>query len=278
MLRLGFTESALLFFYYLNKNHNIKFIHQRFINWLYSTSGFYDKKIKGDYFNFDENECAESDCYNTYMDLILSKMKNYSGKKIICFSEGSNDIPEELQIYKKEFLEYINYEEIPSFCNPEVIFEFIKSKNLLIINNLGELYKQQYQSGNLHIIFGPDYPLIKEIYTYSPGYTFCNNGPDESILESAKRHNIEISKILENNEIDGVVISSGAYSVLLASHIKEKYNKEVFIVGGELSYYFGVITKRMSPGPNDANRNLWATVPENMKPTGYEKIEGGCYW
>ena len=34
----------------------------------------------------------------------------------------------------------------------------------------------------------------------------------------------------------------------------------------------------MSPGPNDANRNLWATVPENMKPTGYEKIEGGCYW
>ena len=220
MLRLGFTESALLFIYYLNKIHNIKIINKRFINWLYSTSGFYDIKIKGDYFNFDENECAESECYNTYMDSVLSKMKNYSGKKIICWSINSGDIPEEFLIYKKQFLDYINYEEISSFCDPEVIFEFMKCKNLLIINNLGELYKQQYKSGNLHIIYGPDYPVVKEIYTYSPGYTFCNNGPDESILESAKRHNIEISKILENNEIDSVIISSGAYSVLLASHIK----------------------------------------------------------
>ena len=131
MLRLGFTESALLFIYYLNKIHNIKIINKRFINWLYSTSGFYDKKIKGDYFNFDENECAESECYNTYMDSVLSKMKNYSGKKIICWSINSGDIPEEFLIYKKQFLDYINYEEISSFCVPEVIFEFMKCKNFI---------------------------------------------------------------------------------------------------------------------------------------------------
>ena len=57
MYRLGYTESTLLFVYYLNTIHNIDYIDKNLVNWLYSTSGFYDKKIKGDYFNFDVKAC-----------------------------------------------------------------------------------------------------------------------------------------------------------------------------------------------------------------------------
>jgi hypothetical protein len=54
-LRLGYTETTLLFYYYLNKNNISNEIilnsQQNFINWLLTTSGFYDKKIKGSNFN-----------------------------------------------------------------------------------------------------------------------------------------------------------------------------------------------------------------------------------
>ena len=46
MYRLGYTESTLLFIYYWNTIHNIDYIDKRLVNWLYSTSGFYDKKIE----------------------------------------------------------------------------------------------------------------------------------------------------------------------------------------------------------------------------------------
>ena len=63
IVRLGMTETELLFLTYViryhsaNLNPDIKKIISKFIlnmvNWLYSTSGYYDKSVKGSYFNFD---------------------------------------------------------------------------------------------------------------------------------------------------------------------------------------------------------------------------------
>ena len=156
------------------------------------------------------------------------------------------------------------------------MFDFINSKNVLIVHNLSELFKNQYESGNLKLIY-PDLPDIKKISTYLPGYTFCNNGPDNSILDTATNHCIKIGEIIDNNEIDCVIISCGAYSVLLADYVHFKKGKEVIVSGGELPNYFGVITKR-SPAPSNETKHLWIHVPKNLRPPNYEKIENGTYW
>ena len=277
MYRLGFTESTLLFIYYLKTIHNIDDIKvggvAGFINWLYSTSGFYDKKIKGDYFNFDAMACKESKVYNTYMKTILEKIKIYDKEKILCIHR----LPEELNIHKNKFLEYINYGK-GGYCHKNVIFDAIKLKNVLIIHNLGQLFKKQYESNKLKMIY-PDFHDIKGMYIYEPGYTFCNTGPDESILDTANKHCINISEIIKKNNIDSVIISCGAYSVLLASYIVENHNIPVVCSGGELPCYFGVITKRSGNAfMTENNKEFWIPVPENMRPVNYNKIESGCYW
>ena len=51
MYRLGFTESTLLYFYYLDNiiEFPYKYLYRQnqyeLCKWLYKTSGFYDKKI-----------------------------------------------------------------------------------------------------------------------------------------------------------------------------------------------------------------------------------------
>ena len=61
IVRLGMTESGLLFLTYLSKNFDltpeVKAAVSRNImnltNWLYTTSGYYDKSVNGNRFNFD---------------------------------------------------------------------------------------------------------------------------------------------------------------------------------------------------------------------------------
>ena len=67
MLRVGFTETTLLFYYYLENILNIditilKLIDSQnnLINWLYSTSGFYDKTLNGPSFDMDVKKAKKS--------------------------------------------------------------------------------------------------------------------------------------------------------------------------------------------------------------------------
>lgn len=56
ILRLGYTETTLLFIYWMNhtKNVNNKDLitaKEKYIKWLYSTSGYYDKLIDSNFMN-----------------------------------------------------------------------------------------------------------------------------------------------------------------------------------------------------------------------------------
>jgi hypothetical protein len=271
-LRLGFTESTLLFYYYLNKNNisnNIIVNSQKnLINWLFTTSGFYDKKINGEnYGDFESfNVKEKSLVYHEYFDklLILFKKNNFHLEP--CF----HNIDSSLKVYKEEFLNFINF----SFKQPKIdIFTFMQNKHILVINNLGSLMKQQFENGNLKKIH-PNFPdNIKSINYFENGYTFFNNGPHNNILETANY----ICEQIKDLSFDGAIISAGAYSCLIADFIINNLNKEAFVIGGELNFYFGIKSKR-NPFTNFIHQEYLIDVPEEMKPKGYEKIEGGCYW
>jgi hypothetical protein len=150
----------------------------------------------------------------------------------------------------------------------------INNNNILIINNLGSLMKKQFDSGNLEKIH-PDFPKnIKTIQYFENGYSFLNNGPDNSILETVEK----ISNKIMNFEFDGAIISAGAYSCLIANYILNHLKKEVFVIGGDLPFYFGIITNRKKYKFNKNVENYLINVPQEMKPLNHEKIENSCYW
>tara|TARA_B110000971_G_C19987644_1_gene490379 strand:- start:5 stop:826 length:822 start_codon:yes stop_codon:yes gene_type:complete len=273
MLRLGFTESALLFFFYLDNildfsNKDIYRNHQeKYINWLYSTSGFYDREINGDYFNFDPIIIKKSPTYNAYFFKLLEVLKNYKYNVVLCLIKF-----EFLEIELESFFKYINYHE--KINKYTTVLNCLDNKKVLIINNLGSLMKKQFESGNINLIC-PEFPKnVRSIDFYENGYSFLNNGNDDNILDTCKK----ICTILKSFEFDVAVISCGAYSCLFADYISEELKKEIYVVDGMLPEYFGIITNRCLKLNNNVINEYFINVPDEMKPPNYLKIEDGCYW
>jgi len=262
MIRLGMSESTLLFFYYLDNckiNNNLyKNDQHQLINWLYTTSGFYDKNVNGQYFNFDSNHIKSTLVYNTYFSNLMNIVKNTNYELSINFH---NIIPELLD-YKVQFLKYINYYNKTIHYD---LLSFVKNQNVLIINPLGKLYKQQYDNG---ITLG-----MNSLKYINNGYSFFNNGIHNNILETLESIYIQIN----NTEFDRAIISAGAYSSFMANHIIN-LKKEVYIIGGNLPFYFNIKTKRViDKFPGQINETF-IIVPEDMKPHNFKLIEDGCYW
>ena len=274
-LRLGMTETTLLFYYWLqNVRHvsnqifnNVKDSQYTLSNWLYTTSGFYDKTIRGTYFNFDGGKCVAAARYNTYMSGLLTMMKNIH--VILCWHK----LPESMQSYKKEFEDYIRtVSKSYSIYNMPIqqIFATIANKRILIINPMSSLMKQQYDSGNVRHIYAT-FPALIDIQIYENSYTFFNNGPDGSILETADKICAEVS----HRQFDVAIVSCGAYSSLIGNYIRRKMEKDVIVVGGDLLSIFGIKAGR---NKNSTFNEYWVSVPDHLKPRDYMKIENGCYW
>jgi hypothetical protein len=275
ILRLGYTETTLFFYYWLDKVKHVNAYdftrldirRDNLINWLYSTSGFYDKSIQGTYFNFNENSCLLSDVYNQYMVGMIDRIKNTD--LILSFHR----IPEYFLEYKKNFLIYI--ETITksvsfNYTPTSTLYENINNKKVLIVNPMASLMKEQYDSERLSKIRS-DFPKLADISYIENPYTFLNNGPDENILKTASK----LCKEISTKEFDVAIISCGAYSSILTHHIIHIMGKDAVAMGGELLTLFGI---KIGRDKTSSFNEYWISVPDHLKPNDYMKIENGCYW
>lgn len=293
ILRLGMTECTLLCIYWINVYLKKKDIYLdknkcNLVKWLYTTSGFYDKKMKGTYFNqllSDANSCV----YNEYMHKLLDIIKNCD-KFDFCIHniKCSN--------YVEQFKNWINSKERISI-DSNVIFNFIRDKRVLFITPFAPLYKNQIDSGNCAKIHN-NFPNVKNIIAYKNPYTFFNSGPHNNIFETVLHIKNEI--VVFKDDFDCAIISCGAYSCLIADELI-KWNKDVCTLGflnpmrnpsfswyctagGSLQAIFGIFNARMKQhNPNIlnelVNKEYWImNIPDEYKPVNYMKIEGGCYW
>jgi hypothetical protein len=250
------------------------------INWLYSTSGFYDISINGSYFDFDADKCSSSVVYNTYMSKLLNKVKKYDKG---CQLNLHVIEAEVLDKYYQSFIDYINKRSsYNAVIDKKMIFYFMRNKKrILVVNDIGSLFVQQWENGNLKKIF-PSFPDLEIFKSYNPGTTFFNRGPHGSILQSIRQHCEKIAVIIDQHDIKGVVISCGAYSAFLADFIYHTKKVHVLCVSGNIAENFGVMNKRVekySVYHKKKSPELWITVPDEMKPKDCDKIEkGGEYW
>ena len=263
-LRLGYTESTLLLCYFLdyhceNETGCLKSQKSLIVNWLCRTSGYYDMNSKPE-------EILSSSTLNEYLSELLRIVKaseyrvNFHFHNLPMFQERS-----------KKFYDFIEHSSKQS---PISFYNFVHNKHILIVNNLGCLMKQQYESGNLQKANEAFPTTVKSIQYFENGYTFFNKGPHNNILETAEY----ICNKIKDFSFDGAVISAGAYSCLIADFIQNKMEKEVFVEGGNLGTWFGIKTRRaFAFNPNLINK-YFIEVPDHLKPEGYKRVENGAYW
>jgi hypothetical protein len=268
ILRLGFTESTLLFIYWLKyhkniTNTNLSNMNKEFIKWLYTTSGYYDKTQIGTYFNVRHTEIPV--IYKQYMECLLNFIKNAD-----IFMQSPHNID---LTHFNEYKKQINAKH-ESFISKEIVFDFIKNKKILILSPFSKLITSQINCENCKHIY-TDFPNVESCLDYTFPYTFFNNGPHNNILETVEHIFNDINKTIKNN-YDSVLISCGAYSCLMAKKFYDM-NKNVCVVGGDITTYFGIISKRIE-NHNFENKKYWINIPNEYKPKDYMKIENGCYW
>ena len=289
ILRLGYTESDLLFTYFVVNiaREKIDIMYDDFLRvntenmlkWFYSTSGFYDKSMTqiNIYCFFSEN-------FNNYMKKLINIIKN-STKCILYFHDYIKEyyryFGELVEFFQDKVFSYAWYDDVLKFKIEYDKYynldEFMQNRKILIVNPLSELMKEQFNNGNVYNANNEIFPPVQKIVSYKNKYTFFNNGPNNNIAETYYQCCKEISNI--NEEYDCAVISCGAYSCLIASYISNKLNKDVFVIGGLLNNKFALKTERLHEHqPGFICNSHWIDIPDYLKPDGYKNIENGCYW
>jgi len=284
ILRIGMTESTLLFIYWCEKDKKMNFREMKeemkdaMIRWFYTTSGYYDKSIKGNYFNAEHGN-SDPEIYIKYFDKLLEFFINadYLCLLFHIFNNEEKIIHENKNIIqlKEEFKKYINNNILKSIP-AEIIYDFIKEKNILIISPFSPLVKQQIDTGNCKKIYN-NFPNIKNVFVYRHMYTFFNDGPNQNIFQTCDKIFNDIIQLINTDLYDSVIISCGAYSNLYADKFFN-LKKNVCTIGGELHDYFGIMNNR-NRNSITTNQEYWINyIPDEYKPEGYMKIEDGCYW
>jgi hypothetical protein len=283
------------------EDDSIKCLHW-LIPHLYYSSGFYDKNLDSvaSYSNGDVNiliSCNEwsiknnpikmfnSSCMQLYLQKLIAILHNCEALELNLF-----DFKNTVDDYLENFIKFFNSNITLGFCLKklpnnllmdngyyvikDMLYSFIQNKNVLIVNAMSQLMKNQYDSGNLHKI-SCDFPIVNNIVAYKMPYTFFNDGPDNSIHETVENINKDINDL----DFDCAIVSAGAYSCLISNYIHNTMNKKIMIIGGNLLHLFGIITCRSKEqGLEFNNIEYWLSIPEDCKPIGYKNIERGCYW
>ena len=285
IVRLGMTETELLFLTYLIRhqsasiNPDIKKQISKFImsmvNWLYTTSGYYDKSVKGSYFNFDVT--ALNPNYVKYLEHLAvsvvgceeTQIYVHDGLPMSLFNHFKDDFVKHFGITNLVLMNGTKfYDRIDS------IFDKMNSKKVLAISSFDGLIKTQYTSGNVYKIY-EKFPPLAGLSTVKFPYCFLNNGPHENYFETLDILFEEIKKV----DFDIALLGCGAYGHMLCHRIHSELGKDAIYIGGSIQTIFGILSKRERESSNLPVNKYWITdIPEEYRPPNYKQIENGCYW
>lgn len=282
LLRLGFTESTLFLLHYyrtsnveLSNNQSMKNMEKTLLNWLYTTSGFYDKQLTCKYMKAPA-EAIYTPTYNAFMQQLYEMIQTATHLQM-CF-HNQFDNAEQLT---SEFVKHCQHFNSPTFgyIFSNQVYEIMKHRRVLFISPFASLMKQQIDNGNCKKIYNNSFPEIISVEAFDYIYTYLNYGPDDNILDTCDKQFQKITSELGTN-YDVVIISCGAHSCILANKFFSLLQKHVCTLGGEMQGYFGVLNKRHKSQLNSTtNLEHWITeIPASYRPSCYLQIEGGCYW
>jgi hypothetical protein len=283
IVRLGSTETSLLFLTFLSKNfdlekdlkkHVSKYI-MNCVNWLYSTSGYYDKSVKGEHFNFDATALTKN-----YFSFIKHLELAVEDCEITQFFVHEGLVMSLLNLHKNDFIKKYNIKNFSILNGTEFqdriddIFKMMDNKKVLAISSFDGLIKKQFESGNLKKIY-KNYPNIITLEAIKFPYCFHNNGPHENYFETLEY----VFDQIKNIDFDIAILGCGAYGHMLCHKIHTELKKDAIYVGGSIQTLFGIISSREKEhGKIKYDENWISEIPDEYRPEKYKLIENGCYW
>lgn len=247
--RTGLTEGTLIYNEWLKtKNLYRKDTEDEFINWLYSTSGWFDKDIKGTHFDFDAEKVRQSANYQRFLHDYDHSLLNSDMIHVMLHSDYHLNGLEHQDEFATRFVEkptdnYCYWKDVP------LLKKLIKQSNLIIVNNLASLIAEKY----------PVIP-IDTPQTQLNGTAMPNDYKNSfEVLDEIFNKCVSITP----HEIGVFLIAFGAYSCLLADKLnKQGYN--TIVLGSGIQKLFPI------------------TIPKDKlhlyRPAEYAKIEDGKYW
>lgn len=283
IVRLGSTETSLLFLTFVLKNYKLENHIQEYVirtimscvNWLYSTSGYYDKSVKGEHFNFDNTALTPN--YYAFINHLEQSIGNC---EITQFFVHEGLVMQLLNNFKEDFIKKYSIKNFTILNGTEFqdridnIFSKMNNKKVLVISSFDGLIKKQYESGNLNKIYA-NYPNIIKLETIKFPYCFHNNGPHNNYFDTLRIVFKQIKKI----DFDIAILGCGAYGHMLCHKIDTELKKDAIYVGGSIQTLFGIISSREKEhGKIKYDENWISEIPDDYRPTNYKLIENGCYW
>ena len=283
IVRLGMTETSLLFLTFVSRNYELqpdikKRISQiiiSMVNWLYSTSGYYDKSVKGNNFNFDIRALNKN-----YFKFINHLEESVGNCEITQLFVHEGLVMGLLNTFKDDFIKKYNISNLKILNGTEFqdrindIFAMMNNKKVLVISSFDGLIKSQVESGNLKKIY-ENFPNIIRLETIQFPYCFHNNGPHENYFETLDAVFEQIKQI----DFDIAILGCGAYGHMLCHKIDTELKKDAIYVGGSIQTLFGIISSREKEHGKIKYNDYWITeIPVEYRPKNYKLIENGCYW
>jgi hypothetical protein len=282
--RLGMTESGLVFCLFLLKHYSNQMDENtktqisnqimNMVNWLYTTSGYYDKSVKGKHFNFDSS-AMNANFYEFIKDLETA----LGGCEETHFF-FHNHILQRFPQFKDSFIREYNIREF-TLLNDTIfsdrmfeVFAYMKNRKVLVISSFDGLIQSQYESGNIFKVY-EGFPKLESLQTVKSPYCFENNGPHENYRETLNDMFEKIKKL----DFDIAVLGCGCYGHMLTHKIHAELDKDAIYLGGSITNLFGILTTREKNANRVKPNEFWITnIPEEYRPENYKNIENGCYW
>ena len=283
IVRLGMTESGLLFLTYLSKNFDltpeVKAAVSRNImnltNWLYTTSGYYDKSVNGNRFNFDATALNKN--FFNYIEHLKIAVKDCEQTQFY-FHDGF--IRNTYEQIKDKFISdlciknFVLLNDTKFSSRIDNIYSHMKNKRVLVISCFDGIIKQQYDTGNIYKL-GLNFPQITGLTTVKFPYCFLNNGEHENYFETLE----VVFNEIKMQEFDIALLGCGAYGHMLTHRIHDELNKDAIYIGGCITNLFGILSSREKQHTDLKPNEYWITnIPDDYKPENYKAIENGCYW
>jgi len=284
VVRLGMTEGGLLLLSFVlnhcDPDENIKpqiyTMIMSLVNWLYTTSGYYDKTVSGNYFNFNETALN-----SRYIEFIKHLEQSVTGCERTQFFFHDGLVMSLYEKHKEQFMNHYNIKNI-HILNGTVFIqrmesEFflpIKNKKVLVISSFDGLIQSQYNSGNVYKVHA-NFPNLNGLSVVKFPYCFFNNGPHQNYFETMDAVFEEVKK----KDFDIALVSCGSYGHMMCHKIHQELNKDAIYVGGSITVLFGILATREKNHCDLKINEYWVTeIPEEYKPPNYKMIENGCYW
>lgn len=188
--RTGLTEGTILYNDFL-KGYGLYRLQteDNFINWLYTTSGFYDKTISGSNFNIDTQAVRDSSVYYRWKSLLMQALHNSDRLNMMVHNDFWVDYH-----HLSEFISSFRKQEY-DWSDPDFIKPFLKGR-VLVINGFAPLIAQKYG-----------------VIPLRTPFTFFNNGPHQNYFETLEDIISQVPKF------DVALVSCGSYGPLIANRI-----------------------------------------------------------